>query len=379
MVRYSDFSLHEKMTLKRDKTHPHGCYLIPPKKELSETFFQRIKTFNEFTKQYVLKKGKQFEETNLDSVWNSQISSKRIGAWTDIKFKNQNGENVTVHGVMVIPEMLNRYGYVSSYAYMINQVNEKFCISDEQLLELLYVALLQTSQIQFVFVMRRMLEKQTIPKEQNLFFLYQNLCSENNLILTGGPLSRYQPQSINPLDDKGVKNITTGLKKAIDDMDLGKFIDQKTRRVILGVHDNKKYNVLHVGPVGGLSFPALCVFTGICKSNNAIQTAKYARINLASNKGGSKNSYWDKMTKYLDYIHGPGKSDEMYYHRIMTSIASSLGKSQCSIENGCCAQFWFKHKWDSYFCGQDLYRVHPSANTVEVKYFGESDWSSLIK
>ena len=85
------------------------------------------------------------------------------------------------------------------------------------------------------------------------------------------------------------------------------------------------------------------------------------------------------MTKYLDYIHGPGKSDEMYYHRIMTSIASSLGKSQCSIENGCCAQFWFKHKWDSYFCGQDLYCVHPSANTVEVKYFGESDWSSLIK
>ena len=131
MVRYSDFSLHEKMTLKRDKTHPHGCYLIPPKEELSATFFQQIKTFNEFTKEYVLKKGTKFEESNLDSIcnskmsppqvkkatqfkvsnldsiWNSEMSPPQKATWKNIKFKNQNGENVTVHGVMVILEMLN--------------------------------------------------------------------------------------------------------------------------------------------------------------------------------------------------------------------------------------------------------------------------------
>ena len=190
---------------------------------------------------------------------------------------------------MVIPEMLNRYGYVSSYAYMINKVNENFCISNEQVLELLYVALLQTSQIQFVFVMRRMLEKQTIPKEQNLFFLYQNLCSENNLILTGGPLSRYQPQSINPLDDKGVKNITTGLKKAIDDMDLGKFIDQKTRRVILGVHDKKNIRYYTL------------VQLEVCHFQHCVFSLEYANLIMPFKRQNMHASIWH-LTKEVQKI-----------------------------------------------------------------------------
>ena len=107
MVRYSDFSLHEKMTLKRDKTHPHGCYLIPPKEELSATFFQQIKSFNEFTNKYVVKKPTQFEVSNLDSIWNSKMSPPQKATWQNIKFKNKKEENVTVDGVMVIPEMLN--------------------------------------------------------------------------------------------------------------------------------------------------------------------------------------------------------------------------------------------------------------------------------
>ena len=55
MIRYSDFSPSDTMTsysVKRDKVNDFACFLIPPKEELTSTFFKRIKLFNKFARDY---------------------------------------------------------------------------------------------------------------------------------------------------------------------------------------------------------------------------------------------------------------------------------------------------------------------------------------
>ena len=94
-------------------------------------------------------------------------------------------------------------------------------------------------------------------------------------------------------------------------------------------------------------------------------------------RNGSRNSYCNKLTKYLNEVHGKGKFDEMYYHRTMMSIASSLGEHQSSIENGCCACFHSIYKRESYFRDHDIYKINKEVNTVQVKTFGAQEWCNI--
>ena len=224
--------------------------------------------------------------------------------------------------------------------------------------------------------MRQILKLNMISSQINLYRLYNKLCTDYDLSLTGGPFPRCRGQPVTEKTDENIKNIIRGLNNAINDMESGKFLDQKTKLVVQGIYD-KRYNVCHVGKVGGLSFPALCVFTGISQSHHSIEAAKYAQVNMQSEEDGSRYSYCNKLTKYLNNVHGEGKSDEIYYHRTMMSIASSLEEHQSSIENGCCARFRSIYKWDSYFKDHDIYKINKEVNKVQVKTFGTKEWCDI--
>ena len=191
-------------SVKRDKVNNYACFLIPPKKELTTTFFERIKLFNEFARNYDEKKGKQ-PKLPITSIWQDTTYECSTIVWQTYKFTNTRRNDIFVDGVIVIPEMINRYGYVSSYAYMINSVVNKFSINRQQKLELLYITLLQTSQIQFVFIMRQILKQNMISSCINLYRFYNKLCTDYNLSLTGGPLPRCQGQPITHKTDNDIK------------------------------------------------------------------------------------------------------------------------------------------------------------------------------
>ena len=107
--------------------------------------------------------------------------------------------------------------------------------------------------------------------------------------------------------------VIIGLEQAVSDLDNGLFLNQSKKCVVGGVH-KKKYNVKNVGEVAALSFPTLCVFTGLCRSKESIMTAMFARVNDSPDKGGSPNSYFNSMNNYIQQFVDPelGKYDRTY-------------------------------------------------------------------
>ena len=121
----------------------------------------------------------------------------------------------------------SRYGYVSSFAYEINQFVKKYKPTKDQVIELLYLALLQVSQVQFHYIMNKTMEEQyaNITKK-NLMEEYFHICSREKLSNFGGPFSRVQAQPNTYTTDVMAykENSLFWLKCAIADLDLGKFL-----------------------------------------------------------------------------------------------------------------------------------------------------------
>lgn len=344
---------------------PRPYFLLKPNDEdLSETFFDR----------------------NPDSHWKNIRGNLTQLYWTPF---NWDGKLKIPLEIIAVPEFICRYGFVSSYAFQINQFADHLNIATpkEFIFQLLYIALLSSSQVQFYYVLQVLIsEKQQLLAKYSesknisndiditLFRRYQQIvkkCKFNSM--TGGPYNRFQAQPTNHAIFRDDKELRFHLKKMpmlIENINLGRYLE---RDGLLGKPPGKE--LPFVGDVGSLSFAPLVVFCGMASSVHAINTAKQSRVNQHTT-----NSYYEKVTKFLD-DHDTAvektKKDAKFLMRIFRAIAKSWNDVSGSVENACCAAFREKKPYDIFFRGQDIYILDDLCSYPKVKRYGSYEWEKL--
>jgi hypothetical protein len=210
--------------------------------------------------------------------------------------------------------------------------------------------------------------------------MYQRKCRDLHLILTAGPENRVQAVYCNPenlvfsQEDNGValqRNIDK-LGKAVIDLEAGGFLDRRTGYLKKRVD---AYRVHAIGPVQGLSFASMCVFTGLCRSDAAVSTAKQSLCNGPRDGKGSKNSYFSKMELYMKQFDPQYNFDTKFFQRTWRAISNSFGENPEACENGSCGNWRAKKKNDVFFKYQELYTLKKNSNSVFVKRFGSDKWA----
>ena len=302
-----------------------------------------------------------------------------------------------------------------------------------QKLQLLYMGLLQTSQIQFYYIMEIMIEKEegTYKMETNLFREYEQLINKQRLVLNGGNFGRVQCPSLHnyhsllPQSKRNskMKNEVEQIEEEFD-IDTSQFLkrlESKRRKkeyldlldseieqidpvvaldnnlnrlkiALKGLEDgdfldddgilqfglgSKKFDINGIGHVAGISFPSIAIFCGLCSPTKlAVKTAKQSLINTTTS-----NSYFAELQKFCKNHNHKKKvnleQDSPFYRRSMTFIGTSWGEVSSSIENCVCASFRKKQKYDCFFYGQDMYNLQCSNDNVWVKKFGCTTWTIL--
>ena len=177
------------------------------------------------------------------------------------------------------------------------------------------------------------------------------------------------------------KESLTQLEFAIKDLDSGKFeCDKGIITTNLGYkrnHKEKLYDIYQIGHVSSISFPSVCVFTGLCTSKAAIQTAKQSKLNKSS-----PNTYYHKLKDYMDQhklddTRGLDLTKDSTYYNCWNAIAKSWGEVSASMENGCCGVFRSTPKMDVFLNKQTLYDLQCDQETVMVKTFGSTTWKRM--
>ena len=213
--------------------------------------------------------------------------------WAVYDWKEHNDKLTTIF----LPEFMNRYSFVSSYAWLINSFFAIKGVKWRHGIQLLCVALLTPSQIQFHSVVRCL--KNKFKPNNNLCFEHMKHCKKHRLIANGGPKSRFMAGKENELPN-GIKEINKNVKlieDAIKCLNNGEMLDKNGLFV-----DNKTVlKVKGIGPARAISFPSLCCFTGFGTSEYAIQTAKQAILNLETANGyaGDNKDQLSKLGKIL--------------------------------------------------------------------------------
>ena len=276
MLDYHILSLLDDMT--QHKVILFGkyqCRLVPPKKEITNEFLDQMMKWQDF-----VQRGKE-REVRKGSIWALDQEAHSL-QWIKQFTWHQ---KILLCKIIILPEFLNRFGFVSSFSYGINQIQRKYKLSKNQKFQLVYVAPHQTSQIQFYFIVGVILKRSKYNSKTNFYHLYRRLCKQYELIWTGGPFPRYQPQPEKDISNDQLKESIDQIKQALIDMDKGEFLNKKKQRITKTVD---KYKILGVGPVAGLSFAPICVFTGLSTSCNGIITASLSRVNLSKKMGAPK-------------------------------------------------------------------------------------------
>jgi hypothetical protein len=368
-IHYNNFSLTDDMNQFKGEynTCPTGnndvFWLRPVEEDLSVSYLER----------------------NPHSRWVEQ-GPARIQYSPSWKSYDWGGKFETPLQIIPFPEFLCRFGFVSSFAYQINRFVSEGEIETppEQIHQLLYVALLSSSQIQYYYVMelliarkRDLLRSYKLAKtvtgnrtDVTLFREYQNICETRFSTMTAGPFNRVQAQPTNHsifFEDNVLRENLEKIPKVIQQLEDGQYLNSN------GVLVKRPGTELAmVGDVAYLSCAPLVVFVGKAKSEQAINTAKQSMINTKS-----KNSYYHVLQQYLDGYDTAEpmmKKDEHFLMRIFRGIAKSWNTVIGSIENGCCATFRTAKKCDIFFYGQELYVLDDTCSKVMVKRYGVDTW-----
>ena len=304
----------------------------------------------------------QSKEIKLEWVYNTSFQCTRS---IENGGSRNGGSFVTEEGIIVLPELANRCAFTSTIAWAITQFfrQQKNC-TRRHLLQMLHVSLLQSSVLQFHHILKLM-NSQCIRKTTNLFRLYQQTCDKADLNFCNGPWSRFRGQPAkHPIftDNNALSDSLDQLEHAVCDLDAGCFVDGKE---IL----NKSlcnYNVKLVGVVGGISFPSLCLFLGLCSSDVAFATARQCMPNMES-----RNNYSRKAIDHLNQFETSAKHvvDKKMLMRFFWSIGTSWGETSATVENNCCAAFRHTPKYDVFIEGQDLYYLSTAKNVVYIRHF----------
>ena len=290
-----------------------------------------------------------------------------------------------------LPEFMNRYSFVSSYAWLINSFHGIKGVTRRHAIELLYVALLTPSQIQFQEVVQHL--KKGFKPKNNLCDRYINHCKKYGLCANGGPKPRFMAgkETELPRGKKEINENIIRLKNAIDSLNNGQMMNKSGVFV-----DNKTVvNMKGIGAARAISFPSLCCFTGLGTSWQAIQTAKQAILNSVTGNGyaGDKPNELSKLGEILRVDGDSPPHDNSYCHSILEAAGKSVGDVQATMENAACAITRSHKKEDMFVKGQSLYClfVDPDAlrlcggvrndasqvkTTVYEKKFGTKKWTT---
>ena len=366
-VHYGDFSLTESMARFRGEydRRPNAnkkFFLRPEDNDLSPTFFDRNPT------------------SRWRHVQDREMTSPKWQAF------DWEGKYQSPLYLIAVPEFFCRYGFVSSFASQINRFvwHQQLDTPDEMIYQLLYIALISSSQVQFYYVVGLLIneKKQLVAKYEEsklssggktdvtLFRRYQRICETELNSMTGGPFNRIQAQPITHSifsDDDSLRKNLEKFPQLVDDITDGRFLNAN------GILKERPGNALKVvGDVGSLSCAPLLVFVGMAKGVHAVNTAKQSLVNTTS-----RNSYYPALKKFLDDHDTAAPKmtkDEDFLIRLFKGIAKSWNTVIGSSENGCCALFRVTKKYDVYFRGQDIYNLDDTSDVVKVKAFGSETW-----
>ena len=294
-------------------------------------------------------------------------SRKKKLKWAAFKWKDKdNNVRIRIDKMIELREFINRYGFVSSFAHQINCFVDKHSPTRIQNVQLHYVALLQTSQIQFYYVLGRMIDKEKgTYKGKNVFKEYQEEVKLLKLVLNGGPITRVHLPSLKWykfLSDETLltKNLEK-LEEALKALENGDFLDNNSNIK----YDLSFWKIIGIGPFGLISFPSLVLFTGLClPTKSAVSTAKQSRVNTTT-----KNSYFDKMKSFCkEHANGflINLDNKSYYSTAWRNIAISWGDVCASIENGTCGTFRGLVRYGIFFHGQSQYNLQCDTDKVLV-------------
>ena len=335
-----------------------------------------------------------YKQRNPECKWEQNKDRNKSLKWTKHKCNDEKENNPKKKSlkskIIKVQEFVNRYGYVSSYAHGINCMSTIHQLDRTQVAQLVYVALLTPSQMQFQHVITSMIEtkKGTYDETSNMFQEFYEKTNELGLKWGGGPLPRFQGQSDCRKDqttklfefesnDVLERNLER-LLDAIIDLNNGAWLNDKKELV----KNLALYKIKNVGNVGSLSFPSLCCFTGLCTSNEARITAKSVLPNMSKRD----HSYAESMKQWLqelvedDQMHVDIEeaTSENKLKRMWKAIAKSMNEVTASIENATCAVFRGYKRYDVYFHGQSLYNlVDERHDAVFVKNWESDEWKVL--
>ena len=127
--------------------------------------------------------------------------------------------------IIFLPEFLNRCSFVSSFAWLINAFVSEKKLQRHHAIQLLHVALLTPSQMQFQFVVWHLMKEHT--PEKKLCVEHMNHCKDNGLCANGGPKPRFMVGKDTELpenSDETEENVAK-VEKAIDSLNNGKMLD----------------------------------------------------------------------------------------------------------------------------------------------------------
>jgi len=300
----------------------------------------------------------------------------------DFKWTSQTlGGTISITtGIIFVTEFMNRYGFSYGLAYPINKLKSIHSgLTKEQGQQILLMAVLQVSVIQFRYVVDLLIEDLNSVQTNelhtiNLFRLYQEKCIQSKLVLNGGPFWRFWGQPTTNkyfTDDDQLKSCVDAIGLALEDLDDGRFLNpNEDLQLTMANYPSIK----SVGPVSGISFASVAVFTGLATTQKAVAAAKGARANLTST-----NNYGKKMIEFMSgfYIKKKPNFNNDYIVRIWRSIGHSWDETCATVENRCCAAFRKEPKVDAFFKGQDNYTLLISSHCVQRCTYGTICWKQF--
>ena len=297
---------------------------------------------------------------------NNGIAYEEFHLTEEMKWKECNvGEQIIKYDKLVtifLPEFMNRYAFVSSFAWLINSFHGMKGVTRRHAMELLYVALLTPSQIQFQRVVQHL--RKTFQPRNNLCFEYIKHCKKYRLCANGGPSPRFMvgKETELPRDIVEIKQNIKRIEHAIECLNNGNMMNES------GVFtDNKTVvNVKGIGAARAISFPSLCCFTGLGTSWKAFQTAKQAILNSTGNGyAGDRPNELSKLGQILRVDGDSPPYNNSYYHSILEAAGKSVGEVQSTMENAACAITRTHKKEDMFVKGQSLYYLFLDCKALE--------------
>ena len=311
-----------------------------------------------------------------DSVWKGKNHYSEQMQWLDFPLVKNKPSPPTLK-VVFVPEFQDRSAYVSVFACAINDASDRVTggLSKKQVLELVYVALLSTSNLTFFYIVQEMCwdyirNDRDVCLWVHPFFYFKEICHREGLKMRGGRNPRIQGQTDAklPTSESELLEQLNFLDEAVTYLNNGELLNSEG----VYVHDAKVYSRLNgVGNVAALSFASLCCFVGLGTTKYAIQTAKQAPLN-----NSSTNNYFDSMIEALRIPGDQGlpPRDTYYYLGMLKAIATSVGVTPATIENSICSRFRKGKRFDNFIFGQDMYGFSTTDHNVYFKKFGTVHW-----